>query len=168
MLISTTAQAESADQQVLHSAQLSFAYIHKTLHIYNTTGRIAIELGLDGADYAAFLSVLQRFHQQFAEDFNSGSHFCRFFLSTENADLSAVQLQNNLKDYGPLLPALAIRNARYHAIDMDFQNTIADEFGSFLLDDLLAARESLEITPVLPISTTTLAEKLALANTLCE
>ncbi|MDD9890606.1 MAG: hypothetical protein OXU66_13450 [Gammaproteobacteria bacterium] len=120
-------------QSSLESAEQSFRYINTTLQTFRNTGRLVNNPGIDGSDLEAFMDLLEFYFKQFSSGFNANSPMCRFYRDPENGRMT---IEERAEFSFSLLRDLDERIQRYIAIDEDFQNEVADEFGTFLLDNI--------------------------------
>ncbi|NKB34056.1 MAG: hypothetical protein GKR91_13255 [Pseudomonadales bacterium] len=123
----------SAAQSTIESSEASFRYIASTLQTFRNTGRLVNNPGVDGADLEAYIEVLDYHYAQFSSGFNPESAMCQFYRDPENGRMT---IEERAEISFSLLRDLEDRIARYLAIDEEFQNEIADEFGTFLLDNI--------------------------------
>lgn len=117
----------------LASAESSFKYINSTLQTFRNTGRLVNNPGVDGSDLEAFMDVLEFYYDQFSGEFNSESSMCAFYLDPENGRMT---IEERAELSFSFLRDLDDRISRYIETDEEFQNEIADEFGTFLLDNI--------------------------------
>ena len=146
------------------SAESTFKYLANTLQVYRTTGRIAVGLGLDGADYEHFLAIVEGAYEEFSRDFSSDSAMCQFYLDPENFRMT---IEGRAELSFSFLGDLDVQATRYRQIDDDFLNLIEREFGTILLEDLLAAKAQAVSNHRLPSSSFDEAAVINFADTAC-
>ena len=120
-------------QSSIESAEASFRYVHSTLSTFRDTGRLVNNPGVDGSDLEAFIELLDFYYEQFSSGFNSDSAMCRFYRDPDNGRMT---IEERAEISFSLLRELPDRIERYITVDEDFQNELADEFGTFLLDNI--------------------------------
>jgi len=151
-------------QAVTGNAESTFKYLANTLQVYRTTGRIAVNLGLDGADYEHFLEIIETAHQEFSKDFASESAMCMFYLDPENFRMT---IEERAELSFSFLGDLDLRAEQYAKIDEDFLNLIEREFGTILQEDLIAAKQQAVSNQRLPSSGFDEAAVINFADTAC-
>lgn len=134
-------------QSDLASAEASFKYIATTLQTFRRTGRLANNPGVDGADLEHYLELLQTYYEEFQRDFGPDSAMCTFYRDPGNGRMT---IEDRAEQSFSMLPGLAERNARYIAVDREFQAEMEDHFGSILLDAINVAKESVTGNQRLP------------------
>tara|TARA_B100000029_G_scaffold249710_1_gene246645 strand:- start:249 stop:668 length:420 start_codon:yes stop_codon:yes gene_type:complete len=107
--------------------------VHSTLRTFRETGRLVNNPGVDGSDLEAFIELLDFYYDQFSSGFNSDSAMCRFYRDPDNGRMT---IEERAEISFSLLRELPDRIERYITVDEDFQNELADEFGTFLLDNI--------------------------------
>jgi len=107
--------------------------VHSTLRTFRETGRLVNNPGVDGSDLEAFIELLDFYYEQFSSGFNSDSAMCRFYRDPDNGRMA---IEERAEISFSLLRELPDRIERYITVDEDFQNELADEFGTFLLDNI--------------------------------
>ncbi|MBS24961.1 MAG: hypothetical protein CMQ28_04900 [Gammaproteobacteria bacterium] len=107
--------------------------MHSTLRTFRETGRLVNNPGVDGSDLEAFIELLDFYYDQFSSGFNSDSAMCRFYRDPDNGRMT---IEERAEISFSLLRELPDRIERYITVDEDFQNELADEFGTFLLDNI--------------------------------
>ena len=132
-LVTTVFPLHSYSQSSIESAEASFRYVHSTLRTFRDTGRLVNNPGVDGSDLEAFIELLDFYYEQFSSAFNSDSAMCRFYRDPDNARMT---IEERAEISFSLLRELPDRIERYITVDEDFQNELADEFGTFLLDNI--------------------------------
>jgi len=120
-------------QPALESAESSFNYINSTLQTFRNTGRLVNNPGVDGADLEAFIELLEFYYDQFSSEFNRDSAMCEFYLDPENGRMT---IEERAELSFSFLRDLDDRIARFLRTEEEFQNELADEFGTFLLDNI--------------------------------
>lgn len=134
-------------QSELASAEDSFKYIANTLQTFNRTGRLANNPGVDGADLEHYLELLRAYYAQFLRDFGPESAMCRFYRDPQNGHMT---IEDRAELSFSMLQGLAERNARYIAVDQEFQAEMEDHFGSILLEAINVAKAAASSNRRLP------------------
>lgn len=124
-------------QSELASAEASFRYIANTMQTFRRTGRLANNPGVDGADLEHYLELMQTFYDEFRRDFGPDSAMCTFYRNPENGRMT---IEDRAELSFSMLRTLTERNARYIAIDKEFQSELEDHFGSRLLEAINVAK----------------------------
>ena len=132
-LVTIAFPLHSHSQSSIESAEASFRYVHSTLSTFRDTGRLVNNPGVDGSDLEAFIELLDFYYEQFSSGFNSDSAMCRFYRDPDNGRMT---IEERAEISFSLLWELPDRIERYITVDEDFQNELADEFGTFLLDNI--------------------------------
>lgn len=122
--------SRAAEQSTLASAESSFIYIASTLQTFQRTGRLAENPGIDGADLEHFIELLETFYAEFRRDFGRDSAMCSFYMDPNNGRMT---IEDRAELGFSMLRDLADRNARYVAVDAEFQAEVEDHFGGRLL-----------------------------------
>ena len=148
-LVTTAFPLHSHSQSLIESAEASFRYVHSTLTTFRDTGRLVNNPGVDGSDLEAFIELLDFYYEQFSSAFNSDSAMCRFYRDPDNARMT---IEERAEISFSLLRELPDRIERYITVDEDFQNELADEFGTFLLDNINQIKIDLLSNQQLPSS----------------
>lgn len=169
ILLSTTFLMLFATQLVqaqdsLVSAETSFKYIANTLDRFHGTGRLVNNPGIDGADLEPFIDFLEDFYQQFSQSFNSDSAMCNFYRDPENGRMTIEERAELSFSY---LRDLDARVARYIAINEDFEDTLEDQFGSILLDNITAIKADSLSNQQLPASEFDEAARISFLDSMC-
>ena len=120
-------------QSTIEDAEQSFNYISSTLYTFQTTGRLVNNPGVDGADLEAFIDLLRLYYDEFSSGFNRDSMMCQFYRDPENGRMT---IEERAEISFSFLRDLENRIERYIIVNTDFQNQLADEFGTFLLDNV--------------------------------
>jgi len=123
--------------------------VHSTLSTFRDTGRLVNNPGVDGSDLEAFIELLDFYYEQFSSGFNSDSAMCRFYRDPDNGRMT---IEERAEISFSLLRELPDRIERYITVDEDFQNELADEFGTFLLDNINQIKIDLLSNQQLPLS----------------
>jgi len=123
--------------------------VHSTLSTFRDTGRLVNNPGVDGSDLEAFIELLDFYYEQFSSGFNSDSAMCRFYRDPDNGRMT---IEERAEISFSLLRELPDRIERYITVDEDFQNELADEFGTFLLDNINQIKIDLLSNQQLPSS----------------
>lgn len=133
--ISLLAQSRSETdiESNIKTAEGSFRYINSTLQTFRTTGRLVNNPGVDGSDLEAFIDLLNFYYEMFSSEFNSSSVMCQFYRDPANGRMTIEE--RAVISFG-LLPDLENRIEKYILVEEEFQNEIADEFGTFLLNNI--------------------------------
>ena len=124
-------------QSELVSAEASFKYLANTLQTFRRTGRLPNNPGVDGADLEHFIELLQTYYDQFRLDFGPNSTACTFYMSPANGRMT---IEDRAELSFSMLRKLPDRNARFIAVDKEFQAEVEDHFGSLLLDNINEAK----------------------------
>lgn len=151
-------------QSTIESAEQSFRYITSTLQTFRNTGRLVNNPGIDGADLEAFIDLLDFYQQQFSSGFNRDSAMCQFYLDPENGRMT---IEERAEISFSLLRDLDDRIARYVSVDEEFQNEIADEFGTFLLDNINEQKTESVANQQLPASQFDEAAMISFIDSAC-
>jgi len=136
LLLSSSANSQSVPAAI-ESAQRSFNYIISTLNTFHSTGRLVNNPGIDGADLEAFIDVLDAYREEFSVGFNLDSAMCQFYLNPENGRMT---LEKKVEIAFSFLANLKNRLDRYVGVDRDFQQTLKNEFGGLILDQIQRQR----------------------------
>ena len=131
-LHSTNAQTEIID------AEQTYLYISSTLYAFKTTGRLVNNPGVDGSDLESFIELLEFYSSQFSSEFNSESSVCEFYLDPEN---SRVTIEERAQISFSFLRSLEDRIEHYLSVNDEFHEELAEEFGTFLLDNINQAKK---------------------------
>ena len=124
-------------QEDIDSAESSFKYIANILRTFQTTGRLANNPGIDGAELELFIKLLENFYLQFTSEFNRDSPACTFYMDPVNGRMT---IEDRAELSFSFLRNLTDRNARFVSIDKEFQQEIELEFGSLLLNNIKNAK----------------------------
>lgn len=151
-------------QTNIESAESSFKYIANILHTFRTTGRLARNPGIDGADLEHFIALLESFYQQFSREFGRDSAMCQFYLDPENGRMT---IEERAEISFGFMRDLNARLSMYMAIDRDFQDTVTNEFGSMLLRNINEAKSTAVSNQRLPSSEFDEAAIISFADTVC-
>lgn len=136
LLLSSSANSQSVPAAI-ESAQRSFNYIISTLNTFHSTGRLVNNPGIDGADLEAFIDVLDAYREEFSVGFNLDGAMCQFYLNPENGRMT---LEKKAEIAFSFLANLKNRLDRYVGVDRDFQQTLKNEFGGLILDQIQRQR----------------------------
>ena len=120
-------------QPEISDAEQTFVYISGTLNTFKTTGRLVNNPGIDGSDLESFIELLEYYSEEFSKEFNADSAMCGFYLNPEN---SRMTMEEKAQVSFSLLNSLETRIEHYLAVNEDFQEELAEEFGTFLLDNI--------------------------------
>lgn len=134
-------------QTPLASAEATFRYLASTLQTFRRTGRLADNPGIDGADIEHFMALLENYYNEFRRDFGPDSAVCNFYMSPANGRMT---IEDRAEVSFSLLRSLADRNARYIAIDREFQAEVEAHFGSRLLDAITTGKSAATSNQRLP------------------
>jgi hypothetical protein len=163
LFLSSPANSQST-QAAIESARQSFAYITSTLNVFNSTGRLVNNPGIDGADLEAFIDVLDTYREQFSSSFNLDSAMCQFYLDSANARMS---LEQKAEIAFSFLSDLTDRLDRFEGIDADFQETLESEFGSLILEQIKRQKLTVVSNQQLPTSGFGEAAVIAFIDSAC-
>ena len=114
-------------------AEQTFAYISSTLNTFKTTGRLVNNPGIDGSDLESFIDLLEYYFAEFSDDFNAESAMCGYYLNPEN---SRMAIEEKAQISFSFLNSLEARIEKFLAVNEDFQEELAEDFGTFLLDNV--------------------------------
>ena len=128
----------SGAQNKITDAEQTYLYISSTLYAFKTTGRLVNNPGVDGSDLESFIELLEFYSSQFSSEFNSESSVCEFYLDPEN---SRVTIEERAQVSFSFLRSLEERVEHYLSVNGDFQEELAEEFGTFLLDNINQAKK---------------------------
>ena len=120
-------------QTEISDAEKTFVYISGTLNTFKTTGRLANNPGIDGSDLESFIELLEYYSEEFSKEFNADSAMCGYYSNPEN---SRMPIEEKAQISFSLLNSLETRLEYYLAVNEDFQEELAAEFGTFLLDNI--------------------------------
>ena len=120
-------------QTEISYAEQTFAYISSTLNTFKTTGRLVNNPGIDGSDLESFIELLERYSEEFSKEFNADSAMCGYYLNPEN---SRMTIEEKAQISFSFLSSLETRIEHYLAVIEDFQEELAEEFGTFLLSNI--------------------------------
>lgn len=120
-------------QTEISDAERTFAYISSTLNTFKTTGRLVNNPGIDGSDLESFIELLDYYSEEFSKEFSADSVMCGYYLNPEN---SRMTIEEKARISFGFLSSLEIRIEHYLAVNEDFQEELAEEFGTFLLDNI--------------------------------
>ena len=123
----------SEAQLAIKDAEQSFNYVSNTLNTFKSTGRLVNNPGIDGSDLEAFIVLLEYYYDEFSRDFNRDSLMCEFYRDPEN---SRMTIEEKAEISFSFLSSLENRIDQYIAVNEDFQDQLADEFGTILLDNV--------------------------------
>lgn len=157
VLLTTTYSSKSLSQAQdgVPSYQWTYNYIATTLHLYRTTGRIATNLGLDGADYAEFLQILERFNSEFAAVLMTETLSCEGVHS--EGDGQRTVAEESLQGIRSVLADRDLKT-EYERLAAQFMHSIADLFGSFIEESLVGQAQVMPHNYVLPTRSSDQAE----------
>ena len=130
-------------------AEQTYSYIASTLNTFRTTGRLVNNPGIDGSDLEAFLDLLDDYFGQFSSEFNSESRVCEFYRDPEN---NKMTIEEKADISFSFLRDLEERIEHYIAVNEDFLEQLAEEFGTFLLDNINEIKENSSSYQRLPSS----------------
>ena len=120
-------------QTEIFDAEQTFVYISSTLNTFKTTGRLVNNPGIDGSDLESFIELLEYYSEEFSKEFNAGSVMCGYYFNQEK---SRMTIEEKAQISFSLLSSLETRIEHYLAVNEDFQEELAEEFGTFLLDNI--------------------------------
>ena len=129
----------NAQTEILDAEQ-TYLYISSTLYTFKTTGRLVNNPGVDGSDLESFLELLEFYSDEFSDEFNSDSSMCEFYLNPEN---SRMTIEERAQVSFSFLRSLDERVEHYLFVNGNFQEELAEEFGTFLLDNINQAKKQL-------------------------
>ena len=138
LLLSVGNIESSGAQTAIIDAEQTYLYISSTLHTFNTTGRLVDNPGVDGSDLESFLALLEFYSEQFSGEFNSKSSMCEFYSNPKN---SLMNIEEKAQVSYSFLRSLEERIEDYLSVNDDFQEELALQFGTFLLDNINQAKK---------------------------
>ena len=148
----------------IESAEGSFRYIASTLETFRETGRLVNNPGIDGSDFEAFIDLLNFYYDRFSNEFNPASAMCEFYRDPENSRMTVKERAGLSFSF---LRGLENRIELYTAVDEEFQMEIADEFGTFLLDNINALKAESLSDLQLPLSQFDEKASIAFVDSVC-
>ena len=158
-------ESYSSDSQTgILDAEQTYLYISSTLNTFRTTGRLVNNPGIDGADLESFLELLEYYSDQFSEEFNAESSMCEFYLSPEN---SRMTIEEKAQVSFSFLKSLEERVEHYLSVNKDFKEELADEFGTFLLDNINQVKKQSVSHQRLPSSLLDEAAVISFLDSMC-
>ena len=125
-------------QTEIIDAEQTYLYISSTLYTFKTTGRLVNNPGVDGSDLESFLELLEFYSDEFSDEFNSESSMCEFYLNPQN---SRMTIEEKAQVSFSFLGSLDERVEHYLFVNGNFQEELAEEFGTFLLDNINQAKK---------------------------
>ena len=125
-------------QTEIIDAEQTYLYISSTLYTFKTTGRLVNNPGVDGSDLESFLELLEFYSDEFSDEFNSDSSMCEFYLNPEN---SRMTIEERAQVSFSFLRSLDERVEHYLFVNGNFQEELAEKFGTFLLDNINQAKK---------------------------
>tara|TARA_B100000945_G_C20330372_1_gene572089 strand:+ start:389 stop:916 length:528 start_codon:yes stop_codon:yes gene_type:complete len=125
-------------QTEIIDAEQTYSYISSTLYTFKTTGRLVNNPGVDGSDLESFLELLEFYSDEFSDEFNSESPMCEFYLNPEN---SRMTIEERAQVSFSFLRSLDERVEHYLFVNGNFQEELAEKFGTFLLDNINQAKK---------------------------
>ena len=120
-------------QTEISDAEQTFVYISSTLNTFKTTGRLVNNPGIDGSDLESFIELLEYYSEEFSKEFNADSAMCGYYLNPEN---SRMTIEEKAQISFSFLNSLGTRVEHYLTVNEYFQEELAEEFGTFLLDNI--------------------------------
>ena len=154
----SNAQVEITD------AEQTYSYISSTLNTFRTTGRLVNNPGIDGSDLESFLGLLDNYFDQFSSEFNSESRVCEFYRDPEN---NKMTIEEKADISFSFLRDLEERIEHYIAVNEDFLEQLAEEFGTFLLDNINEIKENSNSYQRLPSSSLDEAAVISFLDSNC-
>jgi len=155
---------QQEDSAAITSAEQSFQYIASVLQEFRSTGRVAPELGLDGANYQPFIDALQTAYVNFTNGFAGDSPMCQFYLDPEN---SRMTIEERAELAFSFLGDLQSRIQRYVRTDEIFQNTVRREFGGAALIKINQLKQNAVNNQRLPTTSFDEAARINFADAMC-
>lgn len=165
VLFLSLSAAHGVEENDLSSAQASFKYLSTTLRVFNDTGRLVNNPGIDGSDLEEFVKLLRNFYEEFQSGFGPRSAMCDFYLDPENGRMT---IEERAEIAFSLLRDLPARRDRYLALDEEFQEQLEVEFGSILLRNITDLKMDSISNQRLPASEFDEAAKINFADTACQ
>lgn len=151
-------------QSTISDAEQSFSYISSTLNTFQATGRLVNNPGIDGSDLEAYLDLLQYYYDEFSRDFNRDSSMCYFYRDPEN---NRMTIEEKAEISFSFLSGLDDRVDHYIVTNDSFQNQLADEFGTFLLDNVIELQAESTASHGLPASVVDEAGMISFIDLAC-
>ena len=151
-------------QTVINDAEQSFSYISSTLDTFESTGRLVNNPGIDGSDLEAYLDLLRYYYDEFSRDFNRDSSMCDFYRDPEN---NGMTIEEKAEISFSFLSDLDDRVDHYIVTNDSFQNELAEEFGTFLLDNVADLKAGSKANHGLPASVVDEAGMISFIDSAC-
>jgi len=151
-------------QSAIKDAEQSFNYISSTLNVFQASGRLVNNPGIDGSDLEAYLDLLQYYYDEFSRDFNRDSSMCAFYRDPEN---NRMTIEEKAKISFSFLSDLDDRVDHFITTNDSFQNQLADEFGTFLLDKVIELKAESTASQGLPASVVDEAGMIGFIDSAC-
>ncbi|PCI74983.1 MAG: hypothetical protein COB20_13980 [SAR86 cluster bacterium] len=117
----------------IEDAEASFNYISSTLQTFRGSGRLVNNPGIDGSDLEYFIALLDGARLSFSGAFNSESAMCRFYRDPENGRMT---IEERAELSFSFLRDLADRITLYISANAEFKQSVEDQFGRIVLDDI--------------------------------
>lgn len=117
----------------IEDSQASFDYISSTLQTFRSSGRLVNNPGIDGSDLEYFIILLDEAQLSFSRQFNSESAMCSFYRDPEN---SRMTIQDRAELSFSFLRDLADRITLYISVNAEFKESVEDQFGRIVLDNI--------------------------------
>ncbi len=151
-------------QSAVNDAEQSFNYISSTLNAFQASGRLVNNPGIDGSDLEAYLDLLRYYYDEFSRDFNRDSPMCDFYRDPDN---SRMTIEKKAEISFNILSDLDKRVDHYIVTNDSFQNQLADEFGTFLLDNVVELKAQSTTSHGLPASVVDEAGMISFVDSAC-
>ena len=151
-------------RSTIDSAETSFKYIATSLQVFRTTGRLVNNPGIDGADLEAYIELLDTYYEEFSSGFGSDSSMCKFYLDPDNGRMT---IEDKAELSFSFLRSLEDRIALYIEIDAEFQDTVVQEFGSFVMRNINEAKVTTLSNQRLPSTDFDEAAVISFIDTMC-
>ena len=117
----------------IEDSQASFDYISSTLQTFRDSGRLVNNPGIDGSDLEYFIALLDDSHMSFSRQFNNESAMCTFYRDPKN---SRMTIQERAELSFSFLRDLADRITLYISVNVEFKDSVEDQFGRIVLDNI--------------------------------
>ena len=151
-------------QTLINDAEQSFSYISSTLNAFQATGRLVNNPGIDGSDLEAYLDLLRYYYDEFSRDFNRDSSMCDFYRDPEN---NRMTIEEKAEISFSFLSDLDDRVDHYVVVNEAFQNELAEEFGTFLLENVTELKAESKANHGLPASMLDEADMISFIDSAC-
>lgn len=148
----------------IEDAGASFSYISSTLQTFRGSGRLVNNPGIDGSDLEYFIALLDEAHLSFSKEFNSESAMCSFYRDPENGRMTIEERAGLSFSF---LRDLADRITLYISANDEFKESVEDQFGRIVLDDINAIKVESVSSQRLPSSAFDEAATINFLDSMC-